>query len=218
MATVSTETIYCFKQEFKRVVRYQSRYSKFYITLPAGIPEKEISADTEKEAIKRFDAAVTLYEKSVTETTKVILYGYEVDACIYGPEDDHCHISILFDSRDGCNYGKTFPDDGITLSLWVQVCEKSEVVLDGMDNYVSYEDIESPIPESLNPRDTPSARWDSEYEEIPWTPENEQFFIDTGVAMENLILKLNSIFGDKAAVIKFIGSGQKLLPTKTRDS
>ncbi len=213
MATVSTETIYCFHQEFKRVVRYQSRYKKFYITLPGGVPEKEVSGETEAEVIKLFNAAVKVYEKSVTEKTKVILYGYEVDAVIYGPNDEDDRIQISFNSQDNCDYGKTFTDDGITLSLWVVVCEKSEVILEDMDNYVTYEEIESPIPGSLEPHHQRTYRPNyDDYQEIPWTPENEQFFVDAGLALERLILELNTIFGEKKGVIKFIASGQKLLP------
>ncbi len=216
MATVSTETIYCFHQEFKRVVRYKSRYSKFYITLPGGVPEKEVESDTEAGAIKLFDAAVKVYEKSVTEKTKVILYGYEVDAYIFGPNDKDDCVNVLFNSQDNCDYGKTFSDDGITLSLWVQVCEKSEVVLDGIDNYVTYDEIESQIPESLEPGSRRNYRSGyDDYQEIPWTPENEQFFIEVGKAFERLILKLNSVLGDKDAVMKFISTGQILLNSAT---
>ena len=212
MATVSTETIYCFHQEFKRVVRYKSRCQKFYITLPGGVPEKEVSAKTEADAIKLFNAAVKVYEESVTETTKVILYGYEVDAYIYGPNDEDDRVTVLFNSQDNCDFGKTFTDDGITLSLWVQVCEKSEVVLEGMDNYVTYEEIESPVPESLEPSHRTYRRGYDDFQEIPWTPENEQFFVDAGLALERLILKLNSVFGEKKGVLEFIAAGQKLLP------
>ncbi len=218
MAIVSKETIYCFKKEFKRVVRYKSRYSKFYIKLPDGVPQEEVESDTEAGAIRLFDAAVDVYEKSSTVKSKVILYGYEVEACIPVPNDKKDHCTILFDSHDDCNFGKTFRDDGITLSLWVQACEKSEVFLKGQDNYVSYDEIDSPIPSSLEPSSSKNYNhWDN-FQEIPWTPENEQFFIDVGIAFEQLVLKLNSVFCDKKSVMKFISAGQKLLGDNRKDS
>ncbi len=216
MAIIRTETIYCLKQEFKRVIRYQSRYSEFFITLPASIPEKEVSGKTEKEVIERFDAAVAIYEKAITETSKVILYRYEVDAYIFGPDAADDDDSTFFNSQDNCEFGKTFTDDGITLKLWAAVYEKAEVVLDGADNYINYEEIESPIPESLEPKSTPIPRW-GEYQEIPWTPENEQFFIDIGRSFEQLIFKLNLVLGNGDSVVKFIASGQKLLPTLNQE-
>lgn len=221
MATVSTETIYCFHHEFKRVVRYKSRYGQFFITLPAEVPEAEVSADTEGGAIKLFDAAIAVHEKSSTEVSKVILYGYEVDACIRGPNDKRGRISILFDSQDedNCNYGKTFCDDGMTVSLWAKVCEKSEVILEELDNYVNYEELESPLPDSLDPKGNKSYhRHYDDFQEIPWTLENEQFFIDIGRAFEQLILRLNSVLGDKKKVMEFIASGQNLLaaPDETK--
>ncbi len=213
MATVSTETIYCFKKEFKRVVRYKSRYQTFYITLPNGIPEKEVEAKSESEAIKLFNAAVLVHEGSITKKTKVILYGYEVDTCIYDSNDENDLCRILFDSQDNdCDFGKTFRGDGIGLRLWAEVHEKSEVILDGQDNYSNYEEVDSPIPESLGVSRRRNFSRPSDFKEIPWTPENEQFFIDVGKAFEQLILKLNSVLGDKKAILKFISSKQKLLP------
>lgn len=216
MATVSTETIYCFHKEFKRVVRYKSRYGKFYITLPSGVPQQEVESDTEGGAIKLFDAAVEVYEKSVTEKTKVILYGYQVDACIYDTNDKQGQTRIIFDSMDGseCDFGSCFSEDGISLKLWVAGYEKSEVVLEGVDNYIDYSQVESTIPKSLEPTSGPSTHryGKPDFQEIPWTPENEQFFTDIGVAFEQLILKLNSVLGSKKGVLDFIESGKKLLP------
>ncbi len=203
MATVRTETIYCFHQEFKRVIRYQSRYSKFIITLPECMPDKEVEGDTETDVIKVFDTAVKLYEGSITETTKVILYNYEVDAYIWGSQTVH------FNSQD-CDYGKTFSDGGITLSLWATVCEKSEVVIKGGKNYVTHKKVDNQIPESIQP-DQDYFYSHETFQEIPWTQENEQFFVDTGLAFEQLVLKLNSVFDTTKAVTAFVESRQKLL-------
>ncbi len=214
MATVSTETIYCFHTEFKRVVRYKSRYGKFYITLPAGVPEEEVESDTEAGAIKAFNAAVEMYEKSITEKTKVILYGYTVDACIYGPNDEQGRTKIIFNSLDDCEFGEIFRKDGVSLSLWVGVYDKAEIVLDGkVENYITYDAIESSIPESLASMCRISvSRFNSpDFQEIPWTDDTEQFFVDIALAFERLVLKLNGVFGDKEQVIKFAANRQNLL-------
>lgn len=211
MATIKTETIYCFHKEFKRVIRYKSRYGKFYITLPSQVPQDEVESDTEGGAIKLFEVAVRLYEKSVTEKTKVIMYGYEVDACIYGSNDDDGNTTIVFNSDDrDCDYGTMFSGDGVAMRLWAAVAEKSEIVLECTKNYISYTEVESPIPKSLQSGRRTYYRHD-DYNEIPWTPENEQFFIDIGGAFEKLVLKLNSVLGSQKTVLEFISSGQKLL-------
>ena len=44
-------------------------------------------------------------------------------------------------------------------------------------------------------------------EVLEWTPEREEFFRQIGLAMEDLILRLNSVFGDTKKLLKFIDDG-----------
>ncbi len=214
MATVKTTTIGCLGREYKQVIRYKSSRSRFYITLPGELPENEVSGKTEDEVVKSFKKAISDFTESVTKTEKVILYGYEVAAYITSPnKDEYNDREIIFNSGDSdCDFGPKFGNaDGIQISLWVDVCEKTTRVFGDGKDVMTYKEIEETlIPESLCAGQR--SRWDWERaNEIPWTQETEDFFVRAGLGFEKLILQLNAVFGSTKGLKQFMKAGQKLL-------
>lgn len=214
MATVSNKSIYCLGKQFQQIVRYKSTTKKFYISLPGVMPggENEVTGKTEKEALEAFDAAIKEYTESVAKVTKVIIYGYEVGAYITEPDESEPDgEKLLFNSADDCGFGKDYGQDGLSVELWVDVCERIDREFPTGRTLTTYKELEDSIPESLHSGNRSKWEWDKS-EQIPWTKEAEQFFVDIAHGFETLILKLNSVFGETKELKKFIKAGTKLLP------
>jgi len=199
MPVVKTETILIDGQEFKLQVRVNAD-GKFRIKVPGMFREKigcskEVVESTMDKAMKAFEKLGKQYRAAQTTTRKVILYKCGMQARIIGA-DGECKLDV---DDSGCHF-----TPGVVLAVAAVVAEESTTYRgEGLRSYKSYKGLESSIPESLSEK----LRSDDDPEVLEWTPEREEFFRQIGLAMEDLILRLNSVFGDTKKLLKFIDDG-----------
>ena len=206
MATVKTERCYFGKKEVRKVVRFKARAGKFYISLPPfavkALDVSEVQGDTLAEVEKEFDDLNRRYSNVCHTDSKVILYQFESDARI-----ERNDVTV-FD-------GEGWHDKGVRLSVACGVYDKHEWAGNAKP-VVQYESVESSLPEYVA-LDTPT-QYNVERDaiiELPWTEEREQFFANLIHAIEELVLRLNSMSASEQTLLGFIASKQLLLPAAT---
>jgi len=202
MPVVKTETIHIDGKEFKLQVRVNAD-GKFRIKVPGMFQEKigcskEVVEPTMDKAWKAFNKLWKQYRAAQTTTRKVILYQCGMQARIIGA-DGECKLDV--DDSD-CHF-----TPGIVLAVAAVVAEESTTYRgEGQRSYKNYKGLDSSIPESLS-RKLRRVGCKDDSEVLEWTPEREEFFRQIGLAMEDLILRLNSVFGDTKKLLKFIDDG-----------
>lgn len=220
MAVVRTDT-YGYKEgEFKRQIRIL-KDGLFRIKLPPWtkniLSYEEVYADTQKEAIRKYNQAMKEYEKSQTEKKKVILYEIKYNAYIWG---DAIHREDLKDKEDFdpnkrvviLNENKIHFTSGIGLTVSAGVYIERKIKIEGKNKYTyKYDRVkgEESLTYTYQQDDLTPSFGDEARNKIDWTPERHAFFEMLHKAMANLIWKIHH-FEDQTKLVEFIDSGIKL--------
>lgn len=194
MAIVKTEDKLVDGAWFKRKIKC-SAAGIFSCELPDYVAE-DLGLDVKQEApsgksmgecLVSWAEKVKEYEKRTTTKTKVICFHFDRD--------------ISF-------------SEGLSLSVAARVMEETTITHRNGKKVYNYDDVDDDLPHQLTQGYRPAFRGEYCENQIPWTPEAEQFFTDLANAMEQLIEKLEGITTTPESVIKFIETGVKLLPGK----
>ena len=172
---------------------------RFYINLPKLVADAlgfdKVRAEDQVEVMKRFKEALEKFKALQTEVNRVILYEFSVEP---KPTGDKSHYFT----------------GHYRVQIWAGTYEETVAIAgDGARRY-SYENIESEInfhtPETHNFVD-PSRRNANRHDsQVPWTEQNEAFFLWIKKRMKELIERLYELEKpDK--LIEMITAG-RLLP------
>ncbi len=180
------------------------KHGVFRIRLPMAAREilkcDEISAPTLKEVERLWDEKVREYKAARTVERKVIYYKVSSNSNLYGPDEHDPSDDISF-----C--------EGVAIAVAAQVLTETKITYSNGEETYSYRRERCTLPGSMCDVDR-SFRPDHEDEYdhvIEWTPEREVFFKELGEAIEKLILKMNSLLGDRKQLLAVIDSGARIL-------
>lgn len=170
----------------------------FHIRLPMAARDilkcDEISAPTLKEVEKLWDEKMGKYKSARTIERKVIYYRIQCNSSEYEGED----ISFC---------------DGVALAVAAQVLTETKgTYSDGKKSY-SYRVEKSSLPDSMTRVDRSFHGLQNEDPDcmIDWTPEREAFFKQVGEAIDQLIVKLDSVLNNRERLLEIIDSGARVL-------
>ncbi len=178
--------------------RHTSNYSRkvpdkrFYIKLPqivaAAVGKEDSRGNTQEEALKSFEDDLKSFRERKIEHNKVIIYT----------------ISITPDKTRSYNTG-----DGWGVNVWAETFDET-VLTDGLGKKrYSYEKIESVLkyPGSISMGFRDAKRFDNQ---VPWTEQNEAFFLWVGDRLADLVARLAEIKTPEK-LIETVNAG-RLLP------
>lgn len=219
MAVVRTDTYHYKEGEFKRQVRVLND-GLFRIKLPSWtqtvLSYEEVFADTQREAIRKYDQALREYEQAQTQEKKVILYEIKYNAYIWGDARHRKDLKDVDPDKQVCilNEQKISFSQGMGLTVAAGVYIERKIEIAGTDRFTfKYDSVkgDDALPYSTQQRDSLKPTWGKEAtNKIDWTPERHQFFIMLHDAMSRLIWRIHH-FEDQNKLVEFIDSGRKLL-------
>lgn len=173
---------------------------RFYVNLPQIVADalsiKEVRGADQEAAMEAFKEAIKQFKNLKMERTKVILYRFGAGPL---PKDHPKYEKYKYTSH---NY---------KAEVWAGTYEEVVAIAgDGARRY-SYEHIESDIyfpgTEYASVTDRNGSRFDCQ---VPWTEQNERFFLWIQEQMEKLVLALVGI-GEPEQLVDAINAG-RLLP------
>lgn len=198
MPTISKETIGFEGARFLREIRIDST-GVFTIKTPelvafAGFPSV-VEDKTKDGAIAKFNAAIRDYKNSRTTVRRIVAYHFGASCYIWNGE--RCIMK-----REDMHFSK-----GTALELCAQVFDEHET--EGKEGNLSYRyvPVESSIPRGLRFTQSYLGERARHKEQLPHSPEVEEFFAAIGRSMENLALRLHVGFSEPASVAKLVASG-----------
>lgn len=174
---------------------------RFFIKLPELVADslgiKEVRDQSQESVMKKFWDAIKQFKCMKQEKRKVIVYQISV-----GP-DPTLSSSMQFMNR---HYGH-----GLMVKVWADTFEETVAIAgDGVTKRYSYEHIEGPLNYPNTDTHITSRAGDRQDSQVPWTEENEKFFLWIRDGMQTLIDKLIEIKKPEELEL-FINAG-RLLP------
>lgn len=152
--------------------------------------------------LEMWQAKVLEYEKAKTVPSKVILYQFEANCFVEGP--------------DGIRLKQLSFSPGTGLALACGVYEELKITLERSTRY-EYKELKSSIPAGFSMRDAMNRRggenrWRTQ---VPWTPEREAWFLGLCNALIGLVRKLDAIANNgEKKLLEAITKGRLLGPAE----